>query len=92
MPASREGNVNPIGYEKLTGLSTAKGLTIKGSSYVLLKAEGQGVRWRDDGVNPTVSEGMLLDAGEEFWYTGSPLAIKFIEAVAGATVYAAHYS
>lgn len=41
------------------------------SRYVLLQAETNGVRWRDDGVLPTASVGMLIPAGQDFWYTGN---------------------
>lgn len=102
---STEGNLNPLGYRVLTP-TTAKGLSDSadpavgggtgipsGSRVVLLKAESQPVRWRDDGTNPTASQGMLLDAGEEFLYTGKPSKLKFIDTAAGAsTLHANFYS
>lgn len=74
------------GYEQVTGLSAAKGLTVPtGTTWALIQAEGQNVRWRDDGTNPTASVGMRLLVGEELTYTGSSLAsLKFIEEAASA--------
>lgn len=86
-----EGNLTPVtgGYHKINPV-TATGLTLdtaakKKARKVLVKAEAQPVRWRDDGTDPTAANGFLLDVGEEYLYNGSPSAIKFIDTASGAS-------
>jgi hypothetical protein len=52
-----------------------------GAVFALIRAAGS-VRWRDDGVNPTTSVGMLMQAGDQILYDGNLAAIKFIAGVA----------
>lgn len=74
----------PLGYAQDTDLAAAGGLpTVSGSipaatTVALIQAEGADVRWRDDGVDPTASVGMLLGAGTAFWYRGTFSAFKAI--------------
>jgi hypothetical protein len=90
---TKDASLEPLGYEQITGLGTVKSLTVpKKGRTVFLKAETQSIRWRDDGPNPTATVGNLLDAGEEFWYTGKPQKLRFIEAVPGAVLNANHYA
>lgn len=77
----------PLGFVNVTGLSTVKGITAPaGTVTVVIVAESQDVRWRDDGTNPTASVGMLLAAGAEMTYTGDISKLKFIETTASATL------
>lgn len=84
-----------VGYEQVTGLSSAKGLTVpavdpNGNSgkpnAVLLQSEAQNIRWRADGTNPTASVGMRLlsTALEPWYYDGDLQKIRFIESAASA--------
>ena len=85
----------PLGHEQLTGLSTAKGLTVPtGASYAVVQAEDQTVRWTDDGVDPTSSTGMRLvaSAGAAVALFTDLSAVKFIEETASAKVNVAYYS
>lgn len=51
---------------------------------VLICADGAALRWRDDGVTPTSSDGIPMANGEKFLYTGAnPAALRFLGA--GAT-------
>ncbi len=93
----REPTLNAKGYQQITNLSSAVGLTVPGAGslrgrLVLLIAEGQTVRWRDDGTNPTATVGMPLEVGQPFFYSGDPGAIKFIEAAAGAKLNVSYYA
>ncbi len=84
--------LKPLGYERLTGLSSAKALTpIDTARGALLIALTQAVRWRDDGTDPTAANGMPLAVDTPFWYTGDLTAIKFIELVASAEVNVSYY-
>lgn len=60
---------NPLGFQRLAGpwvttpftLTTGTTLTVpQGARWALICAEGQVVRWRDDGVSPTQTIGMPL--------------------------------
>lgn len=76
----------PLGFVQLN-ISTATGLgTIpNGASMALIVCETANVRWRDDGIAPTSSVGMLFSAGQEFQYSGNLQGIQFI-AVSGSPV------
>jgi hypothetical protein len=53
--------------------------------YMIVQNSGSvPVRWRDDGVAPTASVGMVLAAGTELDYVGDFSGIKFIQTGAGA--------
>jgi len=90
-----DGNIKPLGYEQITGLTSAKALTPPtGARIVALQAQDQNVRWRDDGTDPTATVGMILIAGDAPWvYNGDDLdAIKFFEAAATAILNVSYYS
>jgi hypothetical protein len=69
--------LEPVGFQQLTP-TTAEPLQIKGAEYLLIQAETADVRWRDDGVAPTLTIGFILPEGFDFWYTGDPKKIKAI--------------
>jgi hypothetical protein len=91
---SRDAPLEPLGYQKITPLSTpAKALTVPARCRsVMLKCETQSVRWRDDGTDPTSSDGFLLDSGEEFFYTGKVAKLRFLEVTAGAVLHVNYYA
>jgi hypothetical protein len=84
----------PLGYQQITSLAQATGLTRPGDNVICALIEVEGtfgtdfVRWRDDGVAPTTSIGMLINAAgigaspvqgaSTFWYSGDLTAIQFI--------------
>lgn len=87
----------PLGVQ--TGLSvgaSAVSLTVPaGATFALVTCETEPVRWRDDGVPPTASDGLLLPVttGEPFSYA-SPKGlgqIKFIATTSSATLNVAYY-
>lgn len=91
----RDPVLQPKGYVQDTTISAATPISAivpSGASKVLIKVEGQPVRWRDDGVDPTTTIGMLIDVGDEFWYTGQVKALRFIETAASATLNLAFYA
>lgn len=82
-----------LGYQQITSLSSASGLTIpQGTTMAVITPESQGVRWRDDGTNPTASVGMPIAAGAYFNYDGDLNRIKFIEQSASAKLNVAYYA
>lgn len=84
----------PLGYVQLTTTiaSAAAALTVPaGANMVLLQAETQAVRFRDDGTAPTASVGMLVPVGVAFQYTGTLTALQFIAATSGAILDVSFY-
>ena len=76
-----------IGYQQITDLSAAVGLTVPAidksglkqmPTIALITPLTGNVRWRDDGTNPTASIGMPLAAGVTLQYDGNLRGIKFI--------------
>ena len=85
--------LKPLGYEKVTGLNSAKGLTVpSGAQRALLISTAQNVRWRDDGTNPAADTGIRLPKDTLSWYEGDLSAIKFIEESASAILNVSYYA
>jgi|TARA_R110000868_G_scaffold49434_4_gene159531 hypothetical protein len=89
-----------LGYQQITDLSSAVGLTVPtlapdGSNqkptFALIICETQGVRWRDDSTAPTASIGMPLAAGVPLQYDGDLNKIKFIQQTASAKLNISYY-
>jgi hypothetical protein len=90
-----------LGYQQITSLSSATGLTVPSvdlnglscrPSIAIIVSETQAVRWRDDDVNPTASIGMPLAAGVTLQYDGDLTKIKFIEQSASAKLNVSYYA
>jgi hypothetical protein len=90
-----------LGYQQITSLSSAAGLTVPSvdlnglscrPSIAIIVSETQAVRWRDDDVNPTASVGMPLAAGVTLQYDGDLTKIKFIEQSASAKLNISYYA
>lgn len=87
-----DDKMNPKGYQQVTGLSSAKGITPPREARVaVIQAIGQDVRWRDDGTDPDANTGMVLQTGRDMLYTGNMAKIKFIETAASAEVNVSYY-
>lgn len=79
MSVVRDVQLEPTGYEQKTAFNgAAVPLEVGDATAVLLQAEVTNVRWRDDGVAPTATVGMLIPAGQDFWYTGGPRRLSVI--------------
>lgn len=74
-------------------LATAQALTIPagGAIEAFIVCEGQNVRWRDDGVDPTASVGALLLPSQPFPYIANLPRLKLIEATSGASCTVTYY-
>ena len=76
---------NCLGYQQITSLSSATGLTVPtGATRALIAPLTKDVRWRDDGTDPTASVGMPVTAGTYLSYDGDLNKIKFIQTAASA--------
>lgn len=84
----------PIAFEQEIALSSAVALSAgsipAGASVALIQAEGQNIRWRDDGVSPTGTVGFRLLAGESKVF-GNLDALEFIEEAASAKLNVSYY-
>jgi len=90
-----------LGYQQITSLSAATGLTVpiidvQGLSckpaIAIITPETQAVRWRDDGTAPTASVGMPLAVGVTLQYDGDLTKIQFIEQTASAKINISYYA
>lgn len=82
-----------LGYQQITSLTSSTALTVPaGASLALIVPETQNVRWRDDGVAPTASVGMLVPANSSMSYDGDLKAIRFIAATSGAILNVSYYA
>ena len=75
-----------MGYQKESALAAPSGLIIPpGSRAALIRCEGMSVRWRDDGVAVTTTDGMLmLVTDEPLLYIGNLGRLQFIETAVSA--------
>lgn len=88
------GRPKSLGYQQLTGLSTAKKLTVPpGANFAVIRVEGVSVRYRDDSGDPTSSIGMLLLASEILQYDSAEgiQKLSFIETAPSASVNVLYY-
>jgi hypothetical protein len=84
----------PLGYQQITSLGSATALTVPtGATFAVVVPETQGVRYRDDGTNPTASVGMPIPAGTPWTFTGAGIlaAVKFIEQTSSAKLDILYY-
>jgi hypothetical protein len=85
----KDANLIPAGFERDADLSTLFSCTIPTNARAaLIQAVDNDINWRDDGTNAAVTSGnggMLLVAGETFFYVGRLEAFTAIEAVATET-------
>jgi hypothetical protein len=93
MKLTKTDVVNPKGYVQMTSLGTQGLLTAvpATATVVLLQAEGDNVRWRDDGTAPTTSVGMRLLVGADVLYNGDIRSIRVIGEGGGAKLNVTYY-
>ena len=90
-----------LGYQQITSLSSATGLTVPQTdlnglackpTIAIIVAESAAVRWRDDNTAPTATVGMPLASGVAFQYDGDLAQIRFIEQTASAKLNVTYYA
>ena len=91
-------NARPLGSQVALSVgATAVALTPPiGSQFALISVETAAVRWRDDGVSPTASDGILLpetSSTEPWTYVGTYglSQIKFIATTGTASLNVSYY-
>ena len=96
-----KNTTNNLGYQQITDLSSAVGLTVPAvdeagnkmmPTRAFIVAEGNNIRWRDDGTAPTASVGMILIQNNVLSYDGDLNSIKFIQTGSGAKLNVSYYS
>jgi hypothetical protein len=82
-----------LGYQQITATTTAFALSPPlGTVLILVQAEAQGLRWRDDGVSPTATVGYNIAVGGELRYdAGNMPALRLIASTAGAIANIVYY-
>ena len=94
--ATRPGQTSsdtPLGYQQVVGPASATSLPNipAGATYALITPDTQGIRWRDDGTDPTATVGMPVPAGTTLKYNGNLAAFRFIQTAATSTVNISYY-
>lgn len=82
------GQFTALGCQQITSLGTAVGFASvpTGATLAFIAIEGQPVRYRDDGTNPTASIGTPLLIGGPNPYTGPLSTVRFIQTAASAII------
>lgn len=91
---SVQGYSTPVsGGQMGLNVTTATALTVPATARAaLVSVEGNSVRWRDDGTNPTASVGQLIPVGSIVTFLGDSMsAVKFIQVSATATLNVSYY-
>ena len=90
-----------LGYQQITDLSSAVSLTVptvdvagnkQQPTRAFIVAEGNDIRWRDDGTAPTASVGMILIRNNVLSYDGDLSKIQFIQTGASAKLNVSYYA
>lgn len=96
-----KNTTNNLGYQQITDLSSAASLTVPAvdiagnkvmPTRAFIVAEGNSIRWRDDGTAPTASVGMILIQNNVLSYDGDLNKIQFIQTGAGAKLNVSYYA
>lgn len=95
----RDTPLEPLLHQQYTGMSSATALANipARARSILMKCTVQAVRWKDDtgktgATAVDATHGILLDVGDEFFYSGKLSQLRFFEAVAGAILDVAYYA
>lgn len=84
------------GFQQSASISSASAITPPSipsvTQSVLVYVEGTaGIRWRDDGTDPTTTVGNPVSSGQAFCYAGDVKSLRLIGQAAGATVNFTYY-
>lgn len=85
--------LTPLGYEQFTSFDGAA-VDLNpppDATYALLQAEGDNVRWRDDGPDPTSVKGMIIVANDDIFYNGNINKIELIGVSANSILNVSYY-
>lgn len=84
------------GYQQVTSLSTSAAANLpsipQNAQSVLIFVESAGIRWRDDGTDPTSSVGNPISSGQAFCYANDPHAMRIIGQTGTPTVNITYYA
>lgn len=61
------------------------------ATYALISPETNGIRWRDDGTDPTAAIGMPVAAGSTLTYDGDPTKIRIVSQSGTSTVNVSYF-
>ena len=91
---AESGNLDNSRYVQMASLSVARPLDSPPErvNYVMVQAEAQNVRYRDDGIAPTATIGMVLYSNAApTKFAGAIQLLKFIEVTASAKLNVRYY-
>lgn len=86
MPVYQNRRVS-AGYQQITDLSTAIGLTVPvNARMALIQAQTADVRWRDDGTDPDANTGLVIVSGVTLEYLGDLYAFRAFSATGALNI------
>jgi hypothetical protein len=87
---------NSLGYQQSTSLSTSSAINLPsipaGAQSVIIDVESAGVRFRDDGNDPTSSVGRPISSGQSLCYANDPHGIRIIGQTGSPTINVTYYA
>ena len=94
MAGVKDTALDTKGYQQLVNPGAAVALTVpSGARFAMFNVEGaNGIRFRDDGTDPTAAIGMLLTAGTNYWYNGKLQDVRVIAGGAAGTINVSYYA
>jgi hypothetical protein len=76
-----------LGFQQISVLTAAVAATVPaGTKKMLVSGEGQPVRWRGDGTDPTAAIGNIIAVNATETLSADLVKVKFIESAASAKV------
>jgi hypothetical protein len=86
-----DGTLAPLGYQQVNVSGVVDLEPPNGARVALIVVESHGVRFRDDGEDPTSSTGVPLPKDDKFPYNGDLTAIRFIAQSGTAVINVSYY-
>jgi hypothetical protein len=94
MAGQKDQSLQPLGFQQIAAPASSTALTVPaGARFAMFNVSGtQSVVFRDDGVAPTATVGIILTTGTNYWYTGKLSAVRVIQAAASGNLNVAYYA
>lgn len=85
---------SPVGTYQQMAVTVAANLASvpAGATYAVISVEGNAIRYRDDGTDPTATVGMPVAVGGTVTYDGALARLRLVAQAGTATVNVSYYA